>query len=159
MSKKGLTRWTFFLWALLLDCTQKNLIIQNDVQSVSKSSNPKSLDSNQIRESAREEQSGAEHLETLKSIFNSDRLSNSVSDYVSRLEKQDYSDYANGFYMSQLDNLAKAFVVPSKTARLTEFAEQNIASMKQEKDEAERIAKEDNKKLLKKEQQKCKAGI
>ena len=122
----------------------KKLIIQNDVQSVSKSSNPKSLDSNQIRESAREEQSGAEHLETLKSIFNSDRLSNSVSDYVSRLEKQDYSDYARGFYTSQLDNLAKAFAVPSKTARLTEFAEQNIASMKQEKDEAERIAKEDN---------------
>ena len=32
--------------------------------------------------------------------------------------------------MSQLDNLAKAFVVPSNVATLTEFAEQSIASIK-----------------------------
>ena len=55
--------------------------------------------------------------------------------------------------MSQLDNLAKAFVVPSNTARLTEFAEQSIASMKKEKDE-ESLAKQDSKTLLKKEQSK-----
>ena len=99
---------------------------------------------------------GAEYSETLKSIFNSDRLSNSVSDYVSRLEKQDYSDYANGFYTSQLDNLAKAFVVPSNTATLTEFAEQSIASMKQDKDEESVLQKK--KTLLKKNNQKCKTS-
>ena len=39
-----------FLVGALAGLYSKKLIIQNDVQSVSKSSNPKSLDSNQIRE-------------------------------------------------------------------------------------------------------------
>ena len=144
VEQKGINSLDLFLVGALAGLYSKKLIIQNDVQSVSKSSNPKSLDSNQTRESAREEQSDAEYSETPNSIFNSDRLSNSVSDYVSRLEKQDYSDYSNGFYMSQLDNLAKAFVVPSNKATLTEFAEQSIASIKKDSDLRKSLVKQED---------------
>ena len=76
VEQKGINSLDLFLVGALAGLYSKKLIIQKDGQSVSKSSNPESLDSNQIRESVREEQSDAEHSETLKSIFNSDRLSN-----------------------------------------------------------------------------------
>ena len=71
------------------------------------------------------------------------------------LEKQDYSDYAKGFYTSQLDNLAKAFAVPSNTASLTEFAEQSIASMKEKKTKQSVLQKKIVRKLLMKNLQKA----
>ena len=143
VEQKGINSLDLFLVGALAGLYSKKLIIQNDIQSVSKSFNPESLDSNQIRDSAREEQSDIEHSESLKSIFKSDRLSNSVSDYVSRLEKQDYSDYSNGFYMGQLDNIAKAFAVPLNAATLTEFAEQSIASIKKDSDLRKSLVKQE----------------
>ena len=68
--------------------------------------------------------------EKLKSISSVDRLSTSVSDYVLKLEKEDYSDYSRGFYTSQLDNLAKVFAAPTRTVSLTDHAKNSIASMK-----------------------------
>ena len=114
------------------------------VQKVSSVSDSNSAQVTKTQLSQDEQANGNAYSAKIKSISTTDRLSNSVSDYVLKLEKQDYSDYARGFYTSQLDNLAKAFAVPSNTASLTEFAKQNIASMKLEKEEAERIAKEDS---------------
>ena len=69
VEQKGINSLDLFLVGALSGLYSKKLIIQNDVQSYSKSSNPKSLDSNQIRDLASEEQSDTGDSETLKSIF------------------------------------------------------------------------------------------
>ena len=51
-----------------------------------------------------------------------------------KLEKEEYSDYAKGFYTSQLDNIAKVFASPSDTVTLSDFARRSIASMEQNKE-------------------------
>ena len=55
------------------------------------------------------------YAKQLKAVSSEERLSKSVSDYVLKLEKEEYSDYAKGFYTSQLDNIAKVFASPSDT--------------------------------------------
>ena len=144
VEQKGINSLDLFLVGALTGLYSKKLLIQNDTQKVSKVSDSGSAQVTKTQLSQDEQANGKEYSAKIKSISTTDRLSNSVSDYVLKLEKQDYSDYARGFYTSQLDNLAKAFTVPSNTAGLTEFAEQSIASMKREKDEAKRIAKEDS---------------
>ena len=147
VEQKGINSLDLFLVGALTGLYSKKLLIQNDTQKVSKVSDSGSAQVTKTQLSQDEQANGKEYSAKIKSISTTDRLSNSVSDYVLKLEKQDYSDYARGFYTSQLDNLAKAFTVPSNTAGLTEFAEQSIASMKREKDEAKRIAKEDSKEI------------
>ena len=142
VEQKGINSLDLFVVGALAGLYSKKLIIQHDTQNVSSVSDSNSAQVPKTQLSQDEQANGNAYSEKIKSISTTDRLSNSVSDYVLKLEKQDYSDYARGFYTSQLDNLAKAFAVPSNTASLTEFAKQNIASMKLEKEEAERIAKE-----------------
>ena len=85
-----------------------------------------------------EPQSG-EYAEKLKSISTTDRLSNSVSDYILKVEKQGYSDYAKGFYTSQIDNIAKVFATSSETASLTDIAKREIASLKEQQAQSEQV--------------------
>jgi len=144
VEQKGINSLDLFFVGALAGLYSKKLIIQNDTQKVSRVSDSGSAQVTKTQLSQDEQANGSEYSEKIKSISTTDRLSNSVSDYVLKLEKEDYSDYARGFYTSQLGNLAKAFAVPSNTARLTEFAEQSIAFMKQGKDEAKRIVKEDS---------------
>ena len=145
VEQKGINSLDLFLVGALTGLYSKKLLIQNDTQKVSRVSDSGSAQVTKTQLSQDEQANGNEYSEKIKSISTTDRLSNSVSDYVLKLEKQDYSDYAKGFYTSQLGNLAKAFAVPSNTAHLTEFAEQSLASMRREKDEVKRIAKEDSK--------------
>ena len=69
VEQKGINSLDLFLVGALAGLYSKKLVIQNDTKSILKSSNPKSSDSNQISDSAREEKSDSEHSETLKSIF------------------------------------------------------------------------------------------
>ena len=85
-----------------------------------------------------EPQSG-EYAEKLKSISTTDRLSNSVSDYILKVEKQGYSDYAKGFYTSQIDNIAKVFATSPETASLTDIAKREIASLKEQQAQPEQV--------------------
>ena len=51
----------------------------------------------------------------------------------SNWRKEEYSDYAKGFYTSQLDNIAKVFASPSDTVTLSDFARGSLASMEKNK--------------------------
>ena len=91
--------------------------------------------------------------EKLKSISSVDRLSTSVSDYILKLEKEDYSDYSRGFYTSQLDNLAKVFATPTRTASLTDHAKNSLASKKLDATARSELAR--NKEITEEENKKC----
>ena len=55
VEQKGINSLDLFLVGALAGLYSKKLIIQNDVQSVSRSSDPKSLDSNQTKDYASED--------------------------------------------------------------------------------------------------------
>ena len=144
VEQKGINSLDLFLVGALAGLYSKKLIIQNDVQSTLKSFDSNSVDLNQVRGSTKEEQSDIEYSETLNAIFKSDRLSNSVSDYVLKLEQEDYSDFSRGFYSGQLDNIAKVFTNPTNTTTLTDFANKSIASMRLESRQTDAVAQNEN---------------
>ena len=134
IEQKGINSLDLFLVGALAGLYSKRLIIENIDQGVSRNSDSRSLHSTQnqtLLEGELSEPEIGEYSEKLKSISTTDRLSKSVSDYVLKLEKQEYSDYAKGFYTSQVNNIAKVFAAPSETASLTDIAKRDIASLKE----------------------------
>ena len=142
VEQKGINSLDLFLVGALAGLYSKRLIIENVDQGVSRSSDARALHSTQkqtLLDGEFSEPQSGEYSEKLKSISTTDRLSKSVSDYVLKLEKQEYSDYANGFYTSQVDNIAKVFATPSETASLTDIARRDIASLKDQQAQSEQV--------------------
>ena len=142
VEQKGINSLDLFLVGALAGLYSKRLIIENVDQGASKNFDAKTLHSTQNQTLTDVDlslpQSG-EYSEKLKSISTTDRLSNSVSDYILKVEKQGYSDYAKGFYTSQVDNIAKVFATSSETASLTDIAKREIASLKEQQAQPEPV--------------------
>ena len=130
VEQKGINSLDLFVVGALAGLYSKKLIIQNDVPNVNKKLQHKDVSNQRPILESQKENSDNLYAEKIKSISSVDRLSTSVSDYILKLEKEDYSDYSRGFYTSQIDNLAKVFAAPSTTVSLTAHAKNSIASMK-----------------------------
>ena len=142
VEQKGINSLDLFLVGALAGLYSKRLIIEHVDQGVTRNTDGKVLHSTQnqtLAESEFSEPQNGEYSGQLKSISTTDRLSKSVSDYVLKLEKQEYSDYAKGFYTSQLDNIAKVFIAPSETASLTDIAKRGIASLQEQQAQSEQV--------------------
>ena len=142
VEQKGINSLDLFLVGALAGLYSKRLIIENVDQGLSRNSDAGTLHSTQkqtLLDGELSEPQSGEYSEKLKSISTTDRLSKSVSDYVLKLEKQEYSDYAKGFYTSQVDNIAKVFAAPSETASLTDIARRDIASLKEQQSQSEQL--------------------
>ena len=142
VEQKGINSLDLFLVGALAGLYSKRLIIENVDQGTSRNFDPKPPHPTQNQTLTDVDlsapQSG-EYAEKLKSISTTDRLSNSVSDYILKVEKQGYSDYAKGFYTSQVDNIAKVFATSSETASLTDIAKREIASLKEQRTQPEQV--------------------
>ena len=124
VKQKGINSLDLFLAGALAGLYSKKLFISNDIHTEGrKSPNPEIT----VKKNPQQfESSVGEYSNTIKPLATSERLSSSVSDYVLKLEKQDYIDYSRGFYTSQVDNIAKVFSGPTTTISLTNFAKQPI---------------------------------
>ena len=142
VEQKGINSLDLFLVGALAGLYSKRLIIENVDQGTSRNFDPKTLHPTQNQTLTDVDlsapQSG-EYAEKLKSISTTDRLSNSVSDYILKVEKQGYSDYAKGFYTSQIDNIAKVFATSPETVSLTDIAKREIASLKEQQVQSEQV--------------------
>ena len=107
--QKGINSLDLFLVGALTGLYSKKLIIQNDFQKVSGGSDSELTQGRTAQVSKDDAATGNAYSEKLKSVSTTDRLSNSVSDYVLKLEKEDYSDYARGFYTGQWILLQRFF--------------------------------------------------
>ena len=131
VEKKGINSLDLFLVGALSGLYSKRLFIQNEDENLT--GNVKHSSSTYVQQQHPIHHDDNSYAKQLKAVSSEERLSKSVSDYVLKLEKEEYSDYAKGFYTSQLDNIAKVFASPSDTVTLSDFARRSLASMEKNK--------------------------
>ena len=139
VAQKGINALDIFLVGALTGLYSKKLLIEQEVSGKTLGPDSSNNTVGKSQQANVSEVVGSDHSEKLKSLSTADRLSKSVSDYVLKLEKQDYNDYAKGFYTGQLDNIAKIFATPVNDASLAEVAKRGIESIERESEVADSI--------------------